>query len=55
MLGLRGPELIFIVVLLVVFFGIKKLPQLGKNLGEGIKEFRKAGKEIVKGIDDESE
>jgi sec-independent protein translocase protein TatA len=40
-------ELIIVVVILLVLFGGKKLPELGKGIGEAIKEFRKAfsGKE----------
>ncbi len=42
MLGLRTPELLLILLLLVVLFGARKLPELGKGLGEGIRSFRKA-------------
>jgi sec-independent protein translocase protein TatA len=34
------PELIVILVLAVVLFGAKKVPELGKGLGEGIRNFR---------------
>ncbi len=42
MFGLRAPELIIILVVLVLLFGANKLPQLGPGLGEGIRSFRKA-------------
>ena len=42
-------HLIFIAVLLVVLFGGKKLPELGKGLGEGLRGF----KEGMKGINDD--
>ena len=45
----EGPHLIFIGILLIVVFGAKKLPELGKGLGEGLRGF----KEGVKGIGDE--
>ena len=49
-LGFLGPigfqELIFILLILVIFFGAKKLPELAKGLGQGIKEFKKATREI---------
>ena len=43
-LGFSEMIVIFIVALLV--FGPKKLPELGKSLGKGIKEFRKATNEL---------
>ena len=43
------PELLVILVIIVVIFGAGKLPQLGKGLGEGIKNFRDAMHEGQKG------
>lgn len=44
-----GPTEIFIIVGIgVLLFGIKKLPELGKGLAEGIHEFKKASKELQK-------
>jgi sec-independent protein translocase protein TatA len=41
MLGSFGlPELLIILVIIVVLFGVNKLPRLGKGLGEGIKNFK---------------
>ena len=40
------PELIIILVIALVIFGPKKLPELGKSLGRGITEFRSATKEV---------
>ena len=42
MFGLRTPELIIILLVVVLLFGANKLPQLGQGLGEGIRSFRKA-------------
>ena len=42
MFGLRAPELIVILLIVVVLFGANKLPQLGKGLGEGIRSFKKS-------------
>lgn len=42
MLGLGPLELIVILVLIVIFVGGKKLPQVGENLGRGISEFKRA-------------
>ncbi|HLG68828.1 MAG TPA: twin-arginine translocase TatA/TatE family subunit [Chloroflexota bacterium] len=38
----HAPELIILLIIALVIFGPKKLPDLGKGLGQGIKEFRKA-------------
>ncbi|HEX6510734.1 MAG TPA: twin-arginine translocase TatA/TatE family subunit, partial [Chloroflexota bacterium] len=38
----HAPELIILLVIALIIFGPKKLPHLGKGLGEGIREFRKA-------------
>jgi sec-independent protein translocase protein TatA len=42
MLGLRLPELLIILVVLVLLFGAKKIPDLGDALGKGIRAFKKA-------------
>ena len=39
------PELILIVVIVLLLFGGKKIPELMKGLGKGIKEFKSASKE----------
>ena len=43
--ALGAPELIVIVVLVLLLFGGKKIPELMKGLGRGIKEFKNASKE----------
>jgi TatA/E family protein of Tat protein translocase len=35
-----APEIIGLIVLGIVLFGASRLPQLGKNLGQGIKQFK---------------
>ncbi|MCK4431071.1 MAG: twin-arginine translocase TatA/TatE family subunit [Candidatus Aminicenantes bacterium] len=41
--GPVGPtELLLIVLIIIIIFGARKLPELGKSLGEGIKNFRKS-------------
>jgi sec-independent protein translocase protein TatA len=42
MFGLRLPELLLILVVLLVLFGGSKLPQLGAGLGQGLRSFKKA-------------
>lgn len=47
MLGSLGfTELMFILVLALLIFGPKKLPEIGRTLGRGISEFRKASTEL---------
>ncbi|MBI9062720.1 MAG: twin-arginine translocase TatA/TatE family subunit [Marinilabiliaceae bacterium] len=41
-----GPELIIIVLVLVLLFGGRKIPELMKGLGQGMKEFKKARNEV---------
>lgn len=41
-----GWELIVIVFIILIFFGAKKIPELARGLGRGIREFKDATKEI---------
>ncbi len=43
---LGWPEIIGILVVILVLFGAKKLPELARGLGQGIKEFKKATREV---------
>jgi len=38
-------EILIIVAVVVVLFGVSRLPQIGKNLAEGIHEFKKASRQ----------
>ncbi len=42
MFGIGMPELIIILVILLVVFGAKRLPEMGAGLGKGIKNFKKS-------------
>ena len=48
-----GQEILVILVLVLLLFGARRLPELARSLGKGIKEFRKSVKEISE--DTESE
>jgi sec-independent protein translocase protein TatA len=41
-----GWEMILILLVVLVLFGAKKLPELAKGLGQGIKEFKKATRDV---------
>lgn len=46
LLGMPGPwEMILIIIVLLLIFGGKKIPELMKGLGQGMKEFKNATKE----------
>ncbi|HWD94499.1 MAG TPA: twin-arginine translocase TatA/TatE family subunit [Verrucomicrobiae bacterium] len=47
MFNLGGGEIILILALVLILFGAKKLPELAKGLGTGIKEFKKATREVT--------
>lgn len=46
MFGLHAPELIIVLVVALLIFGPKKLPEMGSAIGKSIKEFQKGMKEI---------
>ncbi len=51
--GALGPwEIALIVLVLLVFFGAKKIPELARGLGKGIREFKDATKEIKTEIEE---
>ncbi|MGE5238497.1 MAG: twin-arginine translocase TatA/TatE family subunit [Chloroflexota bacterium] len=45
MLGLGMQELVVILIIVIVLFGATRLPQIGKGIGEAIKNFKKATNE----------
>ncbi len=40
--SLGAPELVLVVVICLLLFGTKRLPELGRGLGDGIRNFKKA-------------
>ena len=47
------PELIIILVIALIIFGPRKLPELGRSLGRSLSEFRRASNELKNTLDDE--
>jgi sec-independent protein translocase protein TatA len=45
--GLGGWEVILILAVVLILFGAKRLPELAKGLATGIKEFKKASREVT--------
>ena len=44
-MGLRTPELLIILFVIILLFGASRLPDLAKGIGKGIKSFKDATKE----------
>jgi len=56
--NLGGGEIFMILFVVILLFGAKKIPELARGLGKGIREFKDASQEIknevTKGLDEES-
>ncbi len=50
MFGIGMPELIVIFIVALLVFGPKKLPDLGKALGRGLAEFKRASEDLKEGL-----
>lgn len=44
---LGGWEIVLILAVVLVLFGARKLPELAKGLGQGIREFKKASRDVI--------
>ena len=49
-LNLMGPDMMVILLIVLLLFGAKKLPELARGMGRAVKEFSAARDEIEKGI-----
>ena len=45
--ALGGTEVVLILAVILILFGAKKIPELARGMGQGIKEFKKATKEVT--------
>jgi TatA/E family protein of Tat protein translocase len=52
---LGGPEIFLILVIALIVFGPRKLPEIGKTMGKMLAEFRKASSDFKRTIEDEVE
>jgi sec-independent protein translocase protein TatA len=50
LLNFAGPDMIIILLIVLLLFGSKKLPELAKGMGRAVKEFNAARDEIEKGL-----
>jgi sec-independent protein translocase protein TatA len=46
-----GMEILIILLVILLFFGAKRIPELARGIGQGINEFRKASDEIKKELE----
>ena len=51
--SLGMPEILMILVIALIIFGPRKLPELGKSLGKGLAQFRKASEDFKRQWEDE--
>ena len=54
LLFISGSEVFIILVVVLVLFGAKKIPELAKGLGKGMREFKKATEDIKREINESS-
>ncbi|GJQ20548.1 MAG: Sec-independent protein translocase protein TatA [Bacteroidia bacterium] len=47
-------EILLILLFILIFFGAKKIPDLAQGLGKGIREFRKAAREVQEDVERET-
>ena len=54
LLFISGQEIFIVIIIVLLLFGAKKIPEIAKGLGKGMREFRKATDDIKKEINDQS-
>ncbi len=52
--NIGGGELLVILIFIFIFFGAKKIPEIAQGLGKGIREFRKAARDIQDEVEKET-
>ena len=51
--SIGGPELLIALVIILLLFGAKRIPELAKGLGSGVREFRKGSRGDYDEVEDE--
>lgn len=51
--SIGGTELLIIMIIALVVFGPKRLPELGRTIGKGLSEFRRASNDLKRSLEDE--
>ena len=51
--SIGGPEILVIMVIALLVCGPRKLPELGKSLGRGLSEFKRASNDLRRSLEDE--
>tara|TARA_B100000929_G_scaffold143742_1_gene113736 strand:+ start:415 stop:636 length:222 start_codon:yes stop_codon:yes gene_type:complete len=51
--SIGGTELLVIMVIALLIFGPRKLPELGKSIGRGLSEFKRASNDLKRSLEDE--
>lgn len=49
--GIGVPEVMIVLLVILLFFGAKRIPELARGIGQGINEFKKASDDIKKEIE----
>ncbi|MDX1585140.1 MAG: twin-arginine translocase TatA/TatE family subunit [Balneolaceae bacterium] len=49
--GIGVPEVLIVLLVVLLFFGAKRIPELARGIGQGINEFKKASDDIKKEIE----
>ena len=52
--NIGATEIILILLVVLIFFGARKIPELAQGLGKGLREFRKAARDIQEDVEKET-
>lgn len=55
MFGMGGWEIMIVILVILILFGAKRIPELAKGMGTGIKEFKKAAREVTEEVQNAGE